>query len=67
MRTDQSHQKALLMKAERLQGLLTTISEAQELLNEPGVDEEMAELARIELAQAEEALPDAEKAVMIAL
>lgn len=67
MMTEHAHQKALLTKAERFESLKATIAEAQELLQESDVDDDMAELARLELTQAQEALPAAEKAMMIAL
>jgi peptide chain release factor 1 len=64
---DYSHQKTVAAAAETFLELQDTIAESRELLADAGTDAELKEMAETELAEAEEKLPAAEKAVMIAL
>ena len=64
---DYNHQKEIAAHAQTFLGLLDTITESKELLADSGTDAELKEMAEMELAEAEEKLPEAEKAIMIAL
>ena len=64
---DYAHQKNIAAAAEVFLGLQSTIAESRELLADPSTDAELKEMAEMEQAEAEEKLPAAEKAVMIAL
>ncbi|HKL20626.1 MAG TPA: PCRF domain-containing protein, partial [Tichowtungia sp.] len=64
---DYAHQKEIAAAAKTFLGLQETVTESRELLADASSDEELREMAEMELAEAEEKLPDAEKAVMIAL
>lgn len=65
--SDYSHQKEIAAAAEHFLGLQNAIEESRELLADVDTDAELREMAELELAEAEEKLPAAEKAVMIAL
>ena len=64
---DYSHQKNMAAAAEPFLSLQDTIAESKELLADASTDAELKEMAEMELVEAEEKLPAAEKAVMIAL
>jgi len=64
---DYNHQKKISSHVQAFWGLQETIVESRELLADSGIDEELKEIAELELAEAEEKLPGAEKAIMIAL
>ena len=64
---DYKHQKTIAAAAENFLGLQNTVAESRELLADADTDAELKEMAEMELAEAEEKLPEAEKAVMIAL
>jgi peptide chain release factor 1 len=65
--TEYSHVKKLIAIASDFLGLLETIEESKMLLADPDSDEELCEMAKMELVEAEEKLDAAERAVMIAL
>ena len=64
---DYNHQKEVAAHAQTLLALQDTITESQELLADSDTDDELKEMAEMELAEASEKLPAAEKAIMIAL
>lgn len=64
---DYHHQKTIASCAQNFLNLQTTIEESKELLTDSDIDAEFREMAELELAEAEEKLPAAEKTVMIAL
>jgi peptide chain release factor 1 len=64
---DYTHQKLIAAAAQTFLGLQNTVAESRELLNDASSDAELKEMAEMELTEAEEKLPEAEKAVMIAL
>lgn len=64
---DYSHQKTIAGAAETFLGLQDTMEESRSILADESSDSELREMAEMELAEAEEKLPEAEKAVMIAL
>jgi peptide chain release factor 1 len=64
---DYSHQKVIAAAAEKFLRLKTLVAESRAILEDPAADAELCEMAEAELAEAEEKLPEAEKAVMIAL
>ena len=64
---DYSHQKMVASAVGTFLGLQDTVEESRELLADSDTDEELKEMAELELAEAEEKLPVAEKEVMIAL
>jgi peptide chain release factor 1 len=64
---DYNHQKEIASYAQALLALQETIAESKELLADSEIDAEFRELAEMELAEATEKLPVAEKAIMIAL
>jgi len=64
---DYNHQKSVAACAETFLALQDTIAESKELLADGDTDDELREMAELELAEAEEKLPAAEKAIMIAL
>lgn len=64
---DYSHQKNIAAAAQTFLNLQTAAADSREMLADSGTDEELREMAEMELADAEEKLPAAEKAVMIAL
>jgi peptide chain release factor 1 len=64
---DYTHQKEIAAAAKIFLGLQNTIAESRELLADASTDDELKEMAEMELAEAEEKLPEAEKAVMVAL
>ncbi|MBC8205789.1 MAG: peptide chain release factor 1 [Kiritimatiellales bacterium] len=64
---DYTHQKTVAAVAETFIGLQDTIAESRELLADAATDAELREMAEMELAEAEEKLPAAEKAVLVAL
>ncbi len=64
---DYTHQKTVAEAAVTYLGLQDTVAESRELLADDSTDDELREMAETELAEAEEKLPEAEKAVMIAL
>ena len=64
---DYNHQKEIAAHAQTLLALQDTIAESKELLADSDTDDELKEMAEMELAEAEEKLPAAEKAIMIAL
>lgn len=59
--------KKLEGKAEHFQAISTEIANNRELLDDPELDPELRELAETELGRLETDLPDAEKALMVAL
>ncbi len=65
--SEHAHLKKMQEKARRYFDLLTRRDEAQALLSDSGADGELRELAETELAEAEEQIPEAERALMIAL
>ncbi len=64
---DYAHQKKVAAAAEAFLKLQTAVEESRAMLADPSTDDELREMAEAELADAEEKLPAAEKAVMIAL
>jgi len=64
---DYTQQKKIAAATQHVLDLQDTVSESRELLTDPSSDAELKEMAEAELAEAEEKLPGAEKAVMIAL
>ena len=64
---DYAHQKKVAAAAEYFLKLQDTAEESRAMLNDVSTDQELREMAEAELADAERKLPDAEKAVMIAL
>ena len=64
---DYGHQKTMVAAAEPFLALQDTLAESRELLADASTDAELREMAEMELAEAEEKLPAAEKAVMVAL
>ncbi|QHI68976.1 peptide chain release factor 1 [Tichowtungia aerotolerans] len=64
---DYMHQKNVAAAAGIFLALQDTISESRELLADTDTDAELKEMAEMELTEAEEKLPAAEKAVMVAL
>jgi peptide chain release factor 1 len=64
---DYAHQKNIAAAAQIFLDLQDTVAESRELLADDDSDAELKEMAEMELAEAEEKLPDAEKAVMVAL
>ena len=64
---DYNHQKEIAAHAQTLLALQDTIAESKELLADSDTDDELKEMAEMELAEAGEKLPAAEKAIMIAL
>jgi peptide chain release factor 1 len=64
---DYNHQKEIASYAQALLALQETIAESKELLADSEIDAELKEMAEMELAEATEKLPVAEKAIMIAL
>jgi peptide chain release factor 1 len=64
---DYAHQKTVAAAAVTFLGLQDTVAESRELLADASTDDELREIAEMELAEAEEKLPESEKAVMIAL
>ncbi len=64
---DYNHQKEIASRAETFLALQDTIAESKELLADSDTDDELKEMAEMELAEAGEKLPAAEKAIMIAL
>ena len=62
-----NHQKEIAAHAQTFLILQDTIAESKELLADSSLDAELKEMAEMELAEAEEKLPVAEKAIMIAL
>ena len=64
---DYNHQKEIAAHAQTLLALQDTITESKELLADSDTDDELKEMAEMELAEATEKLPAAEKAIMIAL
>ena len=65
--SDYAHQKKVSAAVETFLGLQNTITESRELLADASTDDELKEMAEMERVEAEEKLPTAEKAVMIAL
>lgn len=64
---DYAHQKKVADAAEYFLKLQAAANESREMLEDESTDAELREMAEIELSEAEEKLPGAEKAVMIAL
>lgn len=64
---DYSHQKKIAAAAETFLNLQDTVTESRSILDDASADAELREMAEIELAEAGEKLPAAEKEVMIAL
>ncbi len=64
---DYTHQKTIAATAGAFLSLKDTIAESRELLADSSTDDELKEMAELELAEAEEKLPAAEKDVMVAL
>ena len=64
---DYNHQKEIASHAQTLLALQDIITESKELLADGDSDDELKEMAEMELAEASEKLPAAEKAIMIAL
>jgi peptide chain release factor 1 len=64
---DYAHQKKVAAATEAFLKLQDTVNESHAMLEDASTDAELREMAEAELADAEEKLPDAEKAVMIAL
>ena len=64
---DYGHQKTRVAAAEPFLALQDTVVECREMLMDSSLDADMKEMAELELAESEEKLPAAEKAVMIAL
>lgn len=64
---DYMHQKMIAAAAKTFLSLQTAVADSREMLADSSIDEELREMAEMELADAEEKLPAAEKAVMIAL
>ncbi len=64
---DYNHQKEVATHAQIFLALQDTIAESKELLADSDTDDELKEMAEMELAEASEKLPTAEKAIMIAL
>jgi len=64
---DYSHQKTIAAAAETFLGLQNTIIESRELMADADTDAELMEMAELELAEAEEKLPAAEKTIMVTL
>ncbi len=64
---DYNHKKTIATHAQILLALQDTIDESKELLTDSNIDAELKEMAGMELAEASEKLPVAEKAIMIAL
>ncbi len=62
-----SHQKTVAAAAEIFLGLQGAAEESRAILDDESSDSELREMAELELSEAEEKLPAAEKAVMIAL
>ena len=64
---DYAHQKNVGAAVKTFLSLQTAVSDSREMLADSSTDDELREMAEMELAEAEEKLPAAEKAVMIAL
>ncbi len=64
---DYNHQKDVATHALVFLSLQDTVTESKELLADSDTDDELKEMAEMELAEAAEKLPVAEKAIMIAL
>lgn len=64
---DYAHQKTATAATEPFLALQDTIAESREIIADPSADADFKEMAEAELLEAEEKLPLAEKAVMIAL
>ncbi len=64
---DYNHQKEIAAHAQNFLSLQDTVAESKELLADSDTDAELKEMAEMELAEATEKLPAAEKAIMIAL
>jgi peptide chain release factor 1 len=64
---DYRHYKNTAVAVENLLKLQTTAAESRELLADSATEADLREMAEMELAEAEEKLPAAEKEVMIAL
>ena len=62
-----AHQKNVAAAAQTFLGLQDTVAESPGLLADPSTEDEPKEMAEMEMTEAEEKLPEAEKAVMIAL
>jgi peptide chain release factor 1 len=62
-----AHQKKIAAATETFLKIQETVTESRALLDDVSTDAELREMAEVELADAEEKLPAAEKAVMVAL
>jgi len=65
--TDHSRQKNILFKAETVFNCTQAIAESEEIINDPEADDEFKELAQIDLDEAEQNLPIADKDLLISL